>query len=179
MAHHIESYEKLNRSLLEMIEKLKKEKEVIANQYEHEEEFLTNDLTRKLVRMNTEMQEMKKCLEDEQTRVVCKLTKKIFKLETDIERKHSQLKQLRHDKVELERTLEEEQERFVNRMYKRMRNLESEKEFLLAHCEPRIRDMLGRLGSGCRPSRDGSVRIDINLFDDDTNHERDEYNDDE
>ena len=50
MAEQQEEY--ISNTLLKKIEALKNEKEQLARNYEQEEEFLTNDLSRKLIQVS-------------------------------------------------------------------------------------------------------------------------------
>ncbi|XP_013370224.1 PREDICTED: coiled-coil domain-containing protein 6 [Chinchilla lanigera] len=109
---------------------LQKEKETLAVNYEKEEEFLTNELSRKLMQLQHEKAELEQHLEQEQEFQVNKLMKKIKKLENDTISKQLTLEQLRREKIDLENTLEQEQEALVNRLWKRMDKLEAEKRIL-------------------------------------------------
>ena len=73
---------------------------------------------------------MEHTLEQEQEALVNKLMRKIEKLESETNRKQSNLEQLRREKIELENTLEQEQEALVNKLWKRMDKLETEKRDL-------------------------------------------------
>jgi len=53
MAEQQEEY--ISNTLLKKIEALKNEKEQLARNYEQEEEFLTNDLSRKLLQVSAYM----------------------------------------------------------------------------------------------------------------------------
>jgi coiled-coil domain-containing protein 6 len=116
--------------LLKKIQSLKKEKETLANNYEREEEYLTNDLSRKLTQLRNEKVQLEQTLEQEQEQMVNKLMRKIEKLEAETLAKQTNLEQLRREKIELENTLEQEQESLVNRLWKRMDRLEAEKRLL-------------------------------------------------
>lgn len=109
---------------------LKKEKETLANNNEREEEYLTNDLSRKLTQLRDEKVQLEQTLEQEQEQMVNKLMRKIEKLEAETLAKQTNLEQLRREKIELENTLEQEQESLVNRLWKRMDRLEAEKRLL-------------------------------------------------
>ena len=50
-----------------------KEKETLVHDYENEEEFLTNDLSRKLTQLRNEKKELERTLEMEQQKQVSKL----------------------------------------------------------------------------------------------------------
>ena len=100
---------------MKKIQSLKKEKETLANNYEREEEYLTNDLSRKLNQLRNEKVQLEQTLEQEQEHMVNKLMRKIEKLEAETNAKQSNLEQLRREKIELENTLEQEQESLVNR----------------------------------------------------------------
>ena len=116
--------------MLKKIQSLKKEKETLANNYEREEEYLTNDLSRKLTQLRNEKVQLEQTLEQEQEQMVNKLMRKIEKLEAETLAKQTNLEQLRREKIELENTLEQEQESLVNRLWKRMDRLEAEKRLL-------------------------------------------------
>lgn len=88
---------------------LKKEKETLALNYEQEEEYLTNDLSRKLNQLREEKVQLEKTLEEEQNVLVNKLMRKIKKLEGETTEKQLNLERLRHEKINLENTLEQEQ----------------------------------------------------------------------
>ncbi|CAF1341449.1 unnamed protein product, partial [Didymodactylos carnosus] len=107
-----------------------KEKETLANNYEREEEYLTNDLSRKLLQLRDEKQNLEQTLEQEQASQVNKLMKRIKRLEAETMTKQDTLEQLKREKIELENTLEKEQESLVNRLWKRMEKLETDKRLL-------------------------------------------------
>ncbi|KAK3579442.1 hypothetical protein CHS0354_028242 [Potamilus streckersoni] len=108
--------------------------------YEQEEEFLTNDLSRKLMQLRQEKVELEETLEKEQEYQVNKLMRKIEKLERETVSKQATLEQLRREKVELENALEQEQEALVNRLWKRMDKLEAEKRMLQEKLDQPITD---------------------------------------
>lgn len=109
--------------------------------YEQEEEFLTNDLSRKLAQLRREKVQLEQTLEQEQEQQISKLTKKIERLEKDVLSKQTTLEKLRREKIDLENTLEQEQEMLVNKLWKRMDKVEHEK-----------RELEARLGATPPPS---------------------------
>uniref|UniRef100_A0A672RVS2 Coiled-coil domain-containing protein 6-like n=2 Tax=Sinocyclocheilus grahami TaxID=75366 RepID=A0A672RVS2_SINGR len=62
---------------------LQKEKETLAVNYEKEEEFLTNDLSRKLMQLRREKIDLENTLEQEQEALVNRLWKRMDKLEAE------------------------------------------------------------------------------------------------
>lgn len=73
---------------------MKKEKETLANNYEREEEFLTNDLSRKLQQLRDEKQTLEQSLEQEQASQISKLMKRINRLEAETINKQNTLVRL-------------------------------------------------------------------------------------
>jgi len=98
--------------------------------YEQEEEYLTNDLSKKLIQLRQEKVTLEQTLEREQEFQVNKLIRRIERLEAETVAKQHILEQLRKEKVDLENTLEQEQEGLVNRLWIRMEKLETEKRHL-------------------------------------------------
>ena len=77
---------------------MKKEKEVLATTYEQEEEYLTNDLSRKLAKLREEKMQLENTLEVEQQNQIGRLMKKIEKLEHETSKKQAALEQVRFQK---------------------------------------------------------------------------------
>lgn len=73
---------------MKRIQKLKTDKEQLALKYEQEEEFLINDLMRKLTQLEGERDELASKLGKDQSFIVSNLLQKIRKLEAEIQNNH-------------------------------------------------------------------------------------------
>ena len=123
--------ELLTNNLMKKLEKVNSEKREMLMRVEQEEEFLTNSLQKRLDRVMREKLE----LEAQMAREHEQLDKASGDLERRLEALSSERERLSAEKVELERQLEAEQEFIVNKLQKQTTNLAREKEQLRAERE--------------------------------------------
>lgn len=141
------------------IQQLKEQSLSAHNKLEQEEEFITNNLMKKLEKMNSEKREMLMRVEQEEEFLTNSLQKRLDRvmrekadLEAQMAREKEQASQsgnlekrlcdmaeerarLVAEKVELERQLEAEQEYIVNKLQKQTMGLAKEKDHLMAERE--------------------------------------------
>ena len=123
--------ELLTNNLMKKLEKVNSEKREMLMRVEQEEEFLTNSLQKRLDRVMREKLE----LEAQMAREHEQLDKSSGDLKRRLEALSSERERLSAEKVELERQLEAEQEFIVNKLQKQTTNLAREKEQLRAERE--------------------------------------------
>uniref|UniRef100_A0A0K0D3R3 DUF3498 domain containing protein n=1 Tax=Angiostrongylus cantonensis TaxID=6313 RepID=A0A0K0D3R3_ANGCA len=76
--------EYISNILLKRIQKLKNDKETLAQKYEQEEEFLTNDLMRKIKQLQTERDLLEGNVKNEQANVIDGLLTTIRRMESEV-----------------------------------------------------------------------------------------------
>eukprot|EP00123_Amoebidium_parasiticum_P011479 comp20737_c0_seq1/m.27133 comp20737_c0_seq1/g.27133 ORF comp20737_c0_seq1/g.27133 comp20737_c0_seq1/m.27133 type:complete len:372 (-) comp20737_c0_seq1:26-1141(-) len=122
--------EYISNQLLKKIGQLQREKASLAITVEQEEEYLTNTLQKKLDQVRREKVDLENQLEVEQEFIVNRLQKELERKQNQTRSMQLQLDKLQREKVELEQVLEVEQEFMVNRLQKRLGKLENERRAL-------------------------------------------------
>ncbi|VDK49469.1 unnamed protein product [Cylicostephanus goldi] len=150
--------EYISNILLKRIQKLKNDKETLAQKYEQEEEFLTNDLMRKIKQVNpfslfviccgfpliehnyliemVTLQSERDILEgnvkSEQASVIDSLLTTIRRMESEMAAGRKNMDRMRKEKIDQENALEHEQELLFNTLGKQMDQLNQEKRKMQA-----------------------------------------------
>ncbi|VDM75729.1 unnamed protein product [Strongylus vulgaris] len=149
--------EYISNILLKRIQKLKNDKETLAQKYEQEEEFLTNDLMRKIKQVGflltnhfcifkhldmlngnldcslccSDLQSERDILEgnvkSEQASVIDSLLTTIRRMESEMAAGRKNMDRMRKEKIDQENALEHEQELLFNTLGKQMDQLNQEK----------------------------------------------------
>lgn len=115
--------EYITNQLMKRLERMSLEKKEMILKVEHEEEFLTNSLQKRLDQLTQEKAELESQLEAEQEYVVGDLQRKLQALSEEKAK-------LNEEKVQLERQLEAEQEYIMNKLTKQVDSLAAEKKTL-------------------------------------------------
>ncbi|CAJ0583995.1 unnamed protein product, partial [Mesorhabditis spiculigera] len=125
-AEHEEEY--VSNLLLKRIQKLKEEKEVIAQKYEQEEEHIAINLMKRMREVQAERDNVKKEMKKEQTEQMDAMMKNIRKTETELEETRKVLDRMRREKIDQENALETEQEMLYNTLGKQLDQLNTDKK---------------------------------------------------
>ncbi|KAE9419303.1 hypothetical protein Angca_009184 [Angiostrongylus cantonensis] len=124
--------EYISNILLKRIQKLKNDKETLAQKYEQEEEFLTNDLMRKIKQLQTERDLLEGNVKNEQANVIDGLLTTIRRMESEVATGRRNMERMRREKIDQENALEHEQELLFNTLGKQMDQLSQEKRKMQA-----------------------------------------------
>ncbi|VDO20587.1 unnamed protein product [Haemonchus placei] len=151
--------EYISNILLKRIQKLKNDKETLAQKYEQEEEFLTNDLMRKIkqnrprsgaafksvsstlslilpifgaVQLQSERDVLEGNVKSEQASVIDSLLTTIRRMESEMAAGRKNMDRMRKEKIDQENALEHEQELLFNTLGKQMDQLNQEKRKMQA-----------------------------------------------
>ncbi|RCN51009.1 hypothetical protein ANCCAN_02796 [Ancylostoma caninum] len=151
--------EYISNILLKRIQKLKNDKETLAQKYEQEEEFLTNDLMRKIkqsqerpgvavmsifstlslilsvfgaVQLQSERDILEGNVKSEQASVIDSLLTTIRRMESEMAAGRKNMDRMRKEKIDQENALEHEQELLFNTLGKQMDQLNQEKRKMQA-----------------------------------------------
>ncbi|CAJ0935295.1 unnamed protein product, partial [Mesorhabditis belari] len=120
--------EYISNVLLKRIQKLKAEKEVIAQKYEQEEERIAINLMKKMQDVQAERDSMQQEMKKEHAEVIDSLMKTVRKTETELEQTRKTLDRMRKEKIDQENALETEQEMLYNTLGKQMEHLNNDKK---------------------------------------------------
>ncbi|VDO84573.1 unnamed protein product [Heligmosomoides polygyrus] len=124
--------EYISNILLKRIQKLKNDKETLAQKYEQEEEFLTNDLMRKIKQLQSERDVLEGNVKSEQATVIDSLLTTIRRMESEMAAGRKNMDRMRKEKIDQENALEHEQELLFNTLGKQMDQLNQEKRKMQA-----------------------------------------------
>ncbi|KIH61112.1 hypothetical protein ANCDUO_08623 [Ancylostoma duodenale] len=124
--------EYISNILLKRIQKLKNDKETLAQKYEQEEEFLTNDLMRKIKQLQSERDILEGNVKSEQASVIDSLLTTIRRMESEMAAGRKNMDRMRKEKIDQENALEHEQELLFNTLGKQMDQLNQEKRKMQA-----------------------------------------------
>ncbi|KAJ1362992.1 hypothetical protein KIN20_022734 [Parelaphostrongylus tenuis] len=124
--------EYISNILLKRIQKLKNDKETLAQKYEQEEEFLTNDLMRKIKQLQSERDVLEGNVKNEQANVIDGLLTTIRRMESEMAAGRKNMDRMRKEKIDQENALEHEQELLFNTLGKQMDQLSQEKRKMQA-----------------------------------------------
>ncbi|CAJ0609270.1 unnamed protein product [Cylicocyclus nassatus] len=124
--------EYISNILLKRIQKLKNDKEHLAQKYEQEEEFLTNDLMRKIKQLQSERDILEGNVKSEQASVIDSLLTTIRRMESEMAAGRKNMDRMRKEKIDQENALENEQELLFNTLGKQMDQLNQEKRKMQA-----------------------------------------------
>ncbi|KJH42549.1 hypothetical protein DICVIV_11455 [Dictyocaulus viviparus] len=124
--------EYISNILLKRIQKLKNDKETLAQKYEQEEEFLTNDLMRKIKQLQSERDVLEGNVKNEQANVIDSLLTTIRRMESEMAAGRKNMDRMRREKIDQENALEHEQELLFNTLGKQMDQLSQEKRKMQA-----------------------------------------------
>ncbi|VDL69620.1 unnamed protein product [Nippostrongylus brasiliensis] len=125
--------EYISNILLKRIQKLKNDKETLAQKYEQEEEFLTNDLMRKIKQLQSERDVLEGNVKSEQASVIDSLLTTIRRMESEMAAGRQNMDRMRKEKIDQENALEHEQELLFNTLGKQMDQLNQEKRLVLSY----------------------------------------------
>ncbi|PAV74029.1 hypothetical protein WR25_27262, partial [Diploscapter pachys] len=124
--------EYISNILLKRIQRLKNDKETLAQKYEQEEECLTNDLLRKIQQLQSERDSLEGKVKTEQAVLIDNLLATIRRMESEMASGRKNMDRMRKEKIDQENALEHEQELLFNTLGKQMDQLNNEKRKMQA-----------------------------------------------